>query len=58
MNPQYFELLLGWLFLALINGEVAHTRGRGRWSWTAVSVVLGPVATVAVVALPAREEAP
>lgn len=49
LNP---ELVLGWIFMALINGEVAATRGRGRWRWMAVSAVLGPLATLLLVGLP------
>lgn len=50
LNP---ELVLSWMVLALINGELASTRGRGRWGWMGLSVLLGPVATVALVLLPA-----
>lgn len=46
------ELILGWIFMALINGEVAATRGRNRWIWMAVSALLGPLATLLLVALP------
>lgn len=53
LNP---ELILGWIFMALVNGEVAATRGRDRWRWMAVSAVLGPLATVFLVVLP--DEAP
>lgn len=49
LNP---ELILGWIFMALINGEVAATRGRNRWIWMAVSALLGPLATLLLVALP------
>lgn len=55
LNP---ELVLSWTVLALINGEVATTRERSRWAWMALSVPLGPVATLLLVALPPRGEAP
>lgn len=48
-NP---ELVLSWLVLALVNGELAHTRHRSRWGWMALSVLLGPVATLLLVVLP------
>ena len=49
MNP---ELVMGWLFLAVINGEVAHTRTRSRWTWMGLSGLLGPLATVLLIVLP------
>jgi hypothetical protein len=48
-NP---ELVMGWLVLTLINGEVAVTRERSRWRWMGITVVLGPLATFVLVFLP------
>lgn len=48
-NP---ELVLSWLLLALVNGELASTRRRSRWGWMGLSVLLGPLATLILVLLP------
>jgi hypothetical protein len=37
----------GWWFaLALVNAGLAENKGRGRWNWFLLSLVLGPFATL------------
>jgi hypothetical protein len=45
------EYVVGWGTLALINAGVAQGKGRSGLSWFLVSLVLGPIATLAIVAL-------
>ncbi|MBF4617581.1 hypothetical protein ITJ44_05780 [Clavibacter sp. VKM Ac-2873] len=39
----------GWLVLALVNAGLAEQKGRSRWNWFLVSIVLGPIATFFIV---------
>ncbi|MBM7412978.1 CHASE2 domain-containing sensor protein [Clavibacter michiganensis] len=39
----------GWLTLALVNAGLAEQKGRSRWNWFLVSIVLGPIATFFIV---------
>jgi predicted membrane channel-forming protein YqfA (hemolysin III family) len=51
----------GWVTLALVNAGLAEQKGRSRWTWFLVSLILGPVATLFIVTwarVPARAEAP
>jgi hypothetical protein len=43
---------VGWGTLALINAGLAQAKGRSGLAWFAVSVFLGPLATLLVVVLP------
>jgi len=52
MSPMNPELVMGWLVLSLINGEVAATRDRSRWRWMGITLFLGPLATFILVFLP------
>jgi Flp pilus assembly protein protease CpaA len=45
------EYVVGWGTLALINAGLAQGKGRSGLSWFLVSLVLGPIATLAIVAL-------
>ncbi len=45
---------VGWGTLALINAGLAQGKGRGGLAWFAISVLLGPLATLLVVVLPRR----
>ncbi|MGV8977208.1 MAG: hypothetical protein ACOH17_04120 [Cellulomonas sp.] len=35
--------------LALVNAGLAQTKGRSRWNWFLLSLLLGPVATFLIV---------
>jgi hypothetical protein len=39
----------GWLALALVNAGLAEQKGRSRWTWFVVSLMLGPIATFFIV---------
>jgi DMSO/TMAO reductase YedYZ heme-binding membrane subunit len=39
----------GWVTLALVNAGLAEQKGRSRWNWFLVSIVLGPIATLFIV---------
>ncbi|MFT7710596.1 hypothetical protein ACMT9Y_06525 [Clavibacter tessellarius] len=39
----------GWLVLALVNAGLAEQKGRSRWTWFLVSLLLGPIATFFIV---------
>jgi hypothetical protein len=46
---------IGWLTLALINAGLAQGKYRSGLAWFLLSLLLGPVATLLVVILPAAE---
>ncbi|MBG6213323.1 MAG: hypothetical protein LH475_12820 [Cryobacterium sp.] len=39
----------GWFALALVNAGLAENKGRGRWNWFLLSLLLGPIATYLIV---------
>lgn len=41
-----------WGSLALVNAGLAQTKGRSRWNWFLLSLLLGPVATFLIVVWP------
>lgn len=43
------EYAVGWGTLALINAGLAESKGRGRLNWFLLSLLLGPIATFAIV---------
>ncbi|MEO8483273.1 MAG: hypothetical protein ABI634_13760 [Acidobacteriota bacterium] len=45
------EYVVGWGTLALINAGLAQGKGRSGANWFLLSLVLGPIATLAIVAL-------
>jgi hypothetical protein len=45
------EYVVGWGTLALINAGLAQGKGRSGGNWFLVSLLLGPLATLAIVAL-------
>jgi hypothetical protein len=53
-NAEYF---VGWGTLSLINAGLAQAKGRSGLLWWAASLLLGPVATLLIVVLPARLDA-
>ena len=48
MSREYF---VGWGTLALINAGLAQGKGRSGLGWFLASLLLGPVATLLIVAL-------
>ena len=49
MEPQPF--VAGWGTLALVNAGLAQSKNRSGLNWFLLSLLLGPVATFALVAL-------
>jgi len=45
-EPSY---AVGWGTLALINAALAQTKNRSGLAWFALSLLLGPIATLAIV---------
>ena len=43
------EYVVGWGTLALINAGLAQSKNRSRLGWFLASLLLGPIATLAVV---------
>jgi hypothetical protein len=43
------QYAVGWFTLALINAGLAQGKGRGGLVWWAVSLLLGPIATLLIV---------
>ena len=46
----------GWLLCMLITAVVAKSRGRSRWGWFALGLLLGPFGFVPLLALPNNQE--
>ena len=44
------DYAVGWGALALINAGLAESKGRGRLNWFLLSLLLGPIATLVIVA--------
>lgn len=42
---------VGWGALALINAGLAQSKNRGRLNWFLLSLLLGPIATLAIVVM-------
>ena len=40
---------LYWLTLMFINAGLAQTKGRSRWNWFLISLLIGPLATALIV---------
>ena len=45
------EYAVGWFTLSLINAGLAQAKGRSGLAWWLVSLLLGPIATLLIVAL-------
>jgi hypothetical protein len=45
-----------WGSLSLVNAGLAQTKGRSRWNWFLLSLILGPVATLFIVVWQPRTE--
>ncbi len=51
MNPSTGQYAVGWFTLSLINAGLAQAKGRSGLSWWLLSLLLGPLATLLIVAL-------
>ena len=51
MNNAH-DYAAGWGTLSLINAGLAQAKGRSGLAWWAISLLLGPVATLLIVMLP------
>ena len=49
---MHAEFFVGWGTLSLINAGLAQAKGRSGVVWWLLSVLLGPIATFLIVALP------
>ncbi|AYG04902.1 hypothetical protein [Gryllotalpicola protaetiae] len=47
---------LVWIWLALLSGGYARTRGRGAWAWFVWTLVFGPFAALLLVTWPPVEK--
>ena len=53
MDNGYVTSGAGWFTLSLVNAGLAQGKGRGGLNWFLLSLLLGPVATLLIVLLPA-----
>ena len=58
MQDQYVTGGAAWFTLSLINAGLAQSKGRSGLNWWFVSLFLGPLATLLIVAWPRVDEAP
>ena len=56
MNSTGYDggYIVGWGTLALINAALAQTKNRSRLGWFLLSMVFGPVATLAILLVDKR----
>ncbi len=52
---QLLPIIIGWITLALVNAGLAQGKNRRGPVWFLVSLVLGPIATLAVVLVSKRQ---
>ena len=52
MPDQYVPYSAGWFTLSLVNAGLAQSKGRSGMNWWLVSLFLGPLATLLIVAWP------
>lgn len=55
MPEQYVSFSAAWFTLSLVNAGLAQGKGRSGLNWWLVSLLLGPLATLLIVAWPAIE---
>ncbi len=51
MNQSTGQYAVGWFTLSLINAGLAQAKGRSGLNWWLLSLLLGPLATLLIVAL-------
>ncbi|GAB6195080.1 hypothetical protein [Lysobacter xanthus] len=56
MHPSDTSFYAGWGTLALVNAGLAQGKGRSGFLWFVGSLVLGPLATLLIVVLPATPQ--
>jgi len=47
---------LVWIWMAILSGGYARTRGRGAWTWFVWTLVFGPFAALLLVTWPAVQK--
>ena len=52
MNNSAALIPLVWLWLAILSGGYARTRGRGAWAWFVWTLFFGPFAALLLVTWP------
>ena len=52
------EYAVGFFTLALINAGLAEAKGRSRFNWFLISLLLGPIATLLIVLLESKKIPP
>lgn len=57
MSHVSTDYAVGWFTLALINAGLAQGKNRSGTNWFLVSLLLGPIATLFLVAMPKRPAA-
>ena len=50
--PEQAQFVVGWGTLSLINAGLAQAKGRSGLLWWAVSLFIGPIATLLIVVCP------
>jgi hypothetical protein len=50
MTPVHSGYAVNWFTLAVINGGLAQGKNRSGWNWFLLSLLLGPIATLVLVA--------
>lgn len=54
LNNDYY--VVGWGTLSLINAGLAQAKGRSGLNWWLLSLLLGPIATLLIVILDAKQK--
>jgi hypothetical protein len=55
MPDQYVPYSTAWFTLSLVNAGLAQSKGRSGLNWWLVSLFIGPLATLVIVAWPSSE---
>lgn len=58
VQDQYVTGGTAWFTLSLINAGLAQAKGRSGLNWWFISLFLGPIATLLIVAWPRPDQAP
>ena len=58
MNTENSSLGAYWFTLSLINAGLAQSKGRSGLRWWAISILIGPLATLLIVVWPRPEPKP
>ncbi len=52
-----FALALAWISVAMLAAGFAGERGRSRWNWFWICLLLGPIGVFILISWPRREDA-